>query len=292
MAGRPPSARECQLRTHERSGALRRELEHRIKNGQCVYCRAAAVPDNPLTREHVIPRARGGRRKDLRIIVPACARCNQRRGCQEIVPFLLARPRRISAFLDYLATLPAEAIQEIDRRIFAELYAALWLLRECAAHGPGWRSHAARLCSGRRLHRRRYAARRVILAVEGRLERVRERGSHPEGPSCLLPERGEQRAAHRIERSCEELLGMLVTLLSTVWSVAAERVGDELGRELRRPGREDPGGGWHPDDEEHEETPEDAAVVSLDGWRRRAPRRRRPRVDSRRGRGARRGRAA
>jgi len=280
------------LRTHERSGALRRELEHRIKNGQCVYCRAPAVPDNPLTREHVIPRARGGRRRDLRIIVPACARCNQRRGCQEIVPFLLARPRRISAFLEYLSTLPSEAIQEIDRRVFAELYAALWLLRECAAHGAGWRSHAEHLCSGRRLHRRRYAARRVILAVEGRLERVRERGSHPEGPSCLLPERREARAAGRIERSCEELLASLVTLLSAVWSVAAERVGDELGRELRRPDRSDPADSRLFDDEEPGEDGEDAAVVSLDGWRRRAPRRRRPRVDGRRGRGARRGRAA
>jgi hypothetical protein len=281
------------LRTHERSGALRRELEHRIKNGQCVYCRAPAVPDNPLTREHVIPRARGGRRRDLRIIVPACARCNQRRGCQEIVPFLLARPRRISAFLEYLSTLPSEAIQEIDRRVFAELYAALWLLRECAAHGAAWRSHAEHLCSGRRLHRRRYAARRVILAVEGRLERVRERGSHPEGPSCLLPERREARAVHRIERSCEELLASLVSLLSVVWSVAAERVGDELGRELRRPDRPGPAHARLFDDEEPGEEGEDAAaVVSLDGWRRRAPRRRRARVDSRRGRGARRGRAA
>jgi hypothetical protein len=280
------------LRTHERSGALRRELEHRIKNGQCVYCRAPAVPDNPLTREHVIPRARGGRRRDLRIIVPACARCNQRRGCQEIVPFLLARPRRISAFLEYLSTLPSEAIQEIDRRVFAELYAALWLLRECAAHGAGWRSHAEHLCSGRRLHRRRYAARRVILAVEGRLERVRERGSHPEGPSCLLPERREACGAGRIERSCEELLASLVTLLSVVWSVAAERVGDELGRELRRPDRSDSAASRLLDDEEPGDDVEDAAVVSLDGWRRRAPRRRRPRVDGRRGRGARRGRAA
>ncbi|HEX2204194.1 MAG TPA: HNH endonuclease, partial [Longimicrobium sp.] len=77
----------------ERS-ALRRELEERIRHGSCVYCRAPAAPDRPLTREHVIPQSRGGRRKDLRIIVPACARCNHRRGCQEIVLFLLERPRR------------------------------------------------------------------------------------------------------------------------------------------------------------------------------------------------------
>lgn len=280
------------MRKRERSGALRTELEHRIRNGNCVYCRAAAVPDAPLTREHVIPRARGGRRKDLRIIVPACARCNQRRGCQEIVPFLLARPRRIAAFLDYLSTLPEDVIREIDRRVFAELYAALWVLRECAAHGREWRSHAARLCSGRRLHRRRYAARRVILAVEGKVERLRERGSHPEGPSCLLPGSPPARPAHRIERSCDELLALLVTLLSSVWSVAAERVGDELSRELRRPARAALASSGPSPGEDDVEGPEDARVVSLDGWRRRSPRRRRGRVDSRRGRGARRGRAA
>ena len=254
------------MRKHERSGALRRELEHRIKNGRCVYCRAAAVPDNPLTREHVIPRARGGRRKDLRIIVPACARCNQRRGCQEIVPFLLARPRRIAAFLEYLSTLPPEAIQEIDRRIFAELYAALWLLRECAAHGRDWRAHAERLCSGRRLHRRRYAARRVILAVEGRLERVRERAAHPEGPSCLLPAGSEESAVHRMERSCGEHLAALVSLLSVVWCVSAERVGDELSRELRRPDRA-PRDRWSPEEEVVDDDEETAQVVSLDRWR-------------------------
>jgi hypothetical protein len=277
------------VRTKERSGVLRRELEHRIKNGRCVYCRAPSVPDNPLTREHVIPRARGGRRKDLRIIVPACARCNQRRGCQEIVLFLLARPRRISAFLDYLATLPEEAVREIDLRVFAELYAALWLLRECAAHGRDWRAHAARLCSGRRLHRRRHAARRVMVALEGRLERVRERAAQPEGPSCLLPAQAEARTMHRVERSCEQLLASLVSLLSVVWEVSAERVDDELSRELRRPGTLPPG--FRLRDAEGEAREDGSAVVSLDGWRKRG-RRRRPRVDARRGRGARRGRAA
>lgn len=275
----------------ERSGALRRELEHRIKNGRCVYCRAPAVPDNPLTREHVIPRARGGRRKDLRIIVPACARCNQRRGCQEIVLFLLARPRRISAFLEYLSTLPPEAVQELDLRVFAELYAALWLLRESTAHGREWRSHAARLCTGRRLHRRRYAARRVIQAVDVRLERARERAAHPEGPSCLLP--AHPPPPRRSERSCEEHLASLVSLLSIVWGVPAERVVDELTRELSHTGTACSRAPFptlaDAADEEGEESA--SGVVSLDGWRRR-PRRRRVRVDARRGRGARRGRAA
>jgi len=151
---------------------LREELERRIINGSCVYCRAPAAPGHPLTREHVIPRARGGRRKDARIIVPACARCNHQRGCQEIVLFLLARPHRIAAFLEYLATLPPDTVREIDPRIFGELYAAVWLLGDSAAGGEGWRLLLRQMCSGRRLHRRRYAARRIVQAVRMMLEAV------------------------------------------------------------------------------------------------------------------------
>ncbi|HEX8905178.1 MAG TPA: HNH endonuclease, partial [Longimicrobiaceae bacterium] len=194
MAGSPPGLHRRTLtggvyvRRKSHSGALQRELEERIRSGSCVYCRAPAAPDRPLTREHVIPRARGGRRKDLRIIVPACARCNHRRGSREIVLFLLDRPRRISAFLDYLGTLPPETVRQIDIRVFAELYAALWLLADsAAAAGPAWRDRLRHLCSGRRLHRRRYAARRIVAAVGMRLERGRDRAAAADGPSCLLP---------------------------------------------------------------------------------------------------------
>ena len=64
----------------ESSQSLRVELEHAIRAGRCAYCRRPASPESPLTREHVIPRAKGGSRKDARIIVPACARCNHRKG--------------------------------------------------------------------------------------------------------------------------------------------------------------------------------------------------------------------
>ena len=114
----------------ESSGALRAELERAIRSGQCAYCRRPGSPESPLTREHVIPRAKGGGRKDVRIIVPACARCNHRRGCRELVLFLLLRPRRISAFLDYLSTLSATSVRQLDVRVFAELYAAIWILSE------------------------------------------------------------------------------------------------------------------------------------------------------------------
>lgn len=213
--------------------SLRRELESRMQDGQCVYCKAPAEPDRPLTREHVIPRAKGGRRRDHRIIVPACARCNHTRGCQEIVLFLLARPRRITAFLDYLATLPPETISQMDPRVFAELYAAVWLFDESVAHGPEWREHLREMCSGRRLHRRRYAARRLVDAVGDRLQRMRARGAMA-GPSCLLPTppAGEPLADPDVPTG--NLRAGLITILSLLWAVPAEQVLGELMRETGR----------------------------------------------------------
>jgi 5-methylcytosine-specific restriction endonuclease McrA len=276
------------VRRNDRSGALQRELEHRIQTGRCVYCRAPAAPDRPLTREHVIPRSKGGRRRDTRIIVPACARCNQRRGCQEVVLFLLARPGRIAAFLDYLHTLPPDTVRELDVRVFAELYAAVWLLGDSAEFGDDWRERLRHLCSGRRLHRRRYAARRIVSAVGVRLERARDRAPHGQGPGCPLPP--PRAAGESAGGSLEQTLATLVGALSMLWDVPAERVAEELAKERSRSAVrnrdllavEDEGPG----------------VVSLDGWRRRGGRRRKPRVDQRGGRGVRgggrppRGRAA
>ncbi|HEU0051877.1 MAG TPA: HNH endonuclease, partial [Longimicrobium sp.] len=222
------------MRRKDRSGALQRELEDRIKHGRCVYCRAPAAPDRPLTREHVIPRAKGGRRKDIRIIVPACAECNHRRGCQEIVLFLLARPRRIVAFLEYLGTLPPDTVRQIDLRIFAELYAAVWLLGESAAGGAAWRERLRRLCSGRRLHRRRYAARRIVDTVGTRLERARDRASDAEGPSCLLPDALRGREPEWSDATLARAVSTLTGALSLVWEVSAERVLEELERERRK----------------------------------------------------------
>lgn len=285
------------MRTSERTGALRRELEDRIRNGSCAYCRAPAAPDQPLTREHVIPQARGGRRRDSRIIVPACARCNGRRGCQEVVLFLLARPRRIAAFLEYLSTLPPETVRQLDLRVFAELYAAVWLLGE-VVHGDGsWRDRLRHLCSGRRLHRRRHAARRAVTEVGRRLERVRNEDG---APSCLLPNQMVAPAEGPVLLpGPARVMAALVGTLSTLWEVPAERVMQELSREIAR-GRtsESRHEGRRVTAENDVGAPfedEDADVVSLDGWRgKRAGRRRRVRVDRRGGRGNRygRGRAA
>jgi hypothetical protein len=241
----------------------------------------------------VIPRARGGRRKDLRIIVPACASCNHRRGSQEIVLFLLARPRRITAFLDYLGTLPPETVRQTDLRVFAELYAALWLLVDSAsAVGPGWRERLRHLCAGRRLHRRRYAARRIVAAVGSRLERGRDRATIAEGPSCLMPGTVRPPAPPRLDATLARAMATLVGTLSLAWEVSAERVLEELERErgksralrARHPDRAGPRSAAH--DEADDASPEADGVLSLDGWKRRKGRRRRTRVDQRGGRGA------
>jgi hypothetical protein len=239
----------------------------------------------------VIPRARGGRRKDLRIIVPACARCNHRRGCQEIVLFLLARPRRIAAFLEYLGTLPPETVRQIDLRVFAELYAALWLLADsAAAAGPAWRDRLRHLVAGRRLHRRRYAARRIVAAVGSRLERGRDRFSAADGPSCLLPDAVRPPAPPRLDDTLARATATLIGTLSLAWDVSAERVFEELERERRKAAR--PASTRASDaeedeaDERAEEMPaEGDGILSLDGWKRRRGRRRRTRVDQRGGRG-------
>ncbi|HYH82926.1 MAG TPA: HNH endonuclease [Longimicrobium sp.] len=284
------------MRRKHHSGALQRELEERIKSGSCVYCRAPAAPDRPLTREHVIPRARGGRRKDLRIIVPACARCNHRRGSREIVLFLLDRPRRITAFLDYLGTLPPDTIRQIDQRVFGELYAALWLLGDSSAGaGSSWRERLRHLCAGRRLHRRRYAARRIVAAVGLRLERGRDRVSVAEGPSCLLPVVAAGVVMSRLDETLARAMDTLVGTLSLAWHVSAERVLEELEREraahpvrVHRPDIQ-PAASAAADDEDEDagEIPlETDGVLSLDGWKRRRGRRRRTRVDQRGGRGA------
>lgn len=257
----------------ETSKSLRQELEERIRSGRCAYCRRPASPEKPLTREHVIPRARGGRRKDVRIIVPACARCNHRRGCQELVLFLLGRPRRISAFLDYLGSLSPESVQGMDLRVFAELYTAVWLLNECSAGGREWRQQLQRLCTGRTLHRRRYAARRVVGAIDGRLETLRERGANSGGPSCVVPVPAASAPRMHLEEPLEQLSSRLLGVLSLLWQVSAEDVRREMERHLRST-----------DLERIASAGADGVVLPLDGWKRRT-RRRRLRVDQRGGRG-------
>jgi hypothetical protein len=258
--------------SNQSGGTLRRELERAIRNGRCVYCRRAASPDQPLTQEHVIPRARGGTRKDVSIIVPACARCNQRRGCSELVRFLLVRPSRISAFLDYLSTLSPDGLRQMDDRVLAEVYAAVWMLRESWSEGEAWRERLKRLCSGRTLHRRRYAARRVVGALGGRLDGLREREDLSTWERAgTAAECGEEESA--LEPAVQ-IDARLVTLFALGWRVSEETVRGELSRQHERALRGEAWRGAGGDD-----------VAELDG-RRSRPRKRRMRVDRRRGRGA------
>ena len=249
------------------SSALRNELERAIRSGQCAYCRRVGSPENPLTREHVIPRAKGGGRKDVRIIVPACARCNHRRGCRELVPFLLLRPRRISAFLDYLASLSPESVRQLDARVFAELYTAIWILTESADHGTDWRSHLRRMSSGRTLHRRRYAARRMVGAVGRRLESLRER-DEPRRDAETGPTHPPGEATPQGNEPMDQLVVRLLALLSLAWQTSAEEIRRQISLHHQQSGAVP--------------ASDDDGVVRLDGWRRRHHRR--LRVDGRGGR--------
>lgn len=258
--------------SYDSVGTLRSELELAIRTGRCVYCRRMASPDQPLTHEHVIPRAKGGSRRDASIIVPACSRCNQRRGCSELVRFLLLRPSRISAFLDYLSSLSPDGLRELDDRVLAEVYAAVWMLRESRSEGDAWRTRLKRLCAGRTLHRRRYAARRVVGAVGGRLEELRDRRSAPvprgEGSTNLRPATGAGAA-----ESVMEIDTRLVAVFALAWQLSEEVVRGEISRQHERVIR---GAVWAGAD----------GVLELDGRPERR-RKRRLRVDPRRGQGTR-----
>lgn len=156
----------------------------------------------------------------------------------------------------------------MDRRLYAEIYAALWILSESAGHGDTWRAHLKHLCARRTLHRRRYAARRMVGAVGGRFEQTRQ--LTPSGPSCLLLTPNAAPRMH-LEEPLDIMCSRLLTILSLIWRVPAERVEGEMARELRR----------------NSGLPADLAqegVVPLDSYKRR--RRRRMRIDQRRGRAA------
>jgi hypothetical protein len=210
--------------------ALRQELELHLLSGRCAYCGARASPDRPLTREHLVPRSRGGGRHDHRIIVPACARCNYRRGCQDLILFLLARPCRISALLDHFSSLPADILRHVDTQIFAELYATLWVLEECMDAGAGWQARLKRLSGSRTVHRRRYAARRIMGSAGQRLVRARERSREPAGPSCLLLDTGHDMIALALGLAEPFSVARmrLLNLLSLAWSIPADEVETEI----------------------------------------------------------------
>jgi len=254
--------------------ALRQELELHLHSGRCAYCGARASADRPLTREHLVPRSRGGGRHDHRIIVPACARCNYRRGCQDLILFLLARPFRISSLLDHFSSLSPETLRHVDPQIFADLYATLWVLEDCVGAGVRWRERLERIRAGRTVHRRRYAARRIVGVVEQRLEKARERSRAPAGPSCLISDPGPDMLALALGLA-EPLVTArmrLLNLLSLAWGSPADQVETEMSSARQRAPARVP----------EEDQPERAGHRSRRG-------KRRLRIDARRGGAAGRG---
>ncbi len=57
---------------------LQEQYDHK-----CAYCRQSA----PLTQDHVVPLSKGGTHT-LSNILPACRRCNQRKGTKSVALFL------------------------------------------------------------------------------------------------------------------------------------------------------------------------------------------------------------
>ena len=67
------------------------EYEHYVGRVRplCAYC-GIVLTRSTLTRDHVVPRARGGGGGDN--LVPACGPCNRAKGSRTLLQFLLRRP--------------------------------------------------------------------------------------------------------------------------------------------------------------------------------------------------------
>lgn len=91
--------------------------------GRCVWCASA----DALTREHLLPRSRGGRGNAN--VAPACTVCNHERGSQAPIAYVRARARQHPAYrppLDLDAALARLAEQgNRDERAWAAKQARL-----------------------------------------------------------------------------------------------------------------------------------------------------------------------
>ena len=59
--------------------------------GKCQYCGKRPSKDNPLTLDHIVPKAAGGTDRPDNIVA-ACRRCNYAKGDQPVEQFLSRRP--------------------------------------------------------------------------------------------------------------------------------------------------------------------------------------------------------
>ena len=69
---------------------LRAFVYHR-DDGKCQYCGKRSGKDNPLTLDHIVPKATGGTNRPDNIVA-ACRRCNQAKGDLPVEQFLSRRP--------------------------------------------------------------------------------------------------------------------------------------------------------------------------------------------------------
>ncbi|HUE95894.1 MAG TPA: hypothetical protein VMN39_04515 [Longimicrobiaceae bacterium] len=118
----------------------------------------------------------------------------------------------------------------MDLRIFGELYAAIALLHELSSLEVDWRDHRERLCSGRSFHRRRYAARRAMLIVAGRMATLRDRGVLDAAPGCSIPSGPEGVVPIFMEEPVGRLEARLLGLLAISWGASAELVERQMER--------------------------------------------------------------
>lgn len=70
-----------------------------IRRDVCSYCGEAGTQANPITREHVVPRSKGGHGRHLNT-VSACRQCNTERGDKPLLLYLLWRQSGRSAAFD------------------------------------------------------------------------------------------------------------------------------------------------------------------------------------------------
>ena len=73
---------------------LRAFVYHR-DGGKCQYCGKRPGKDNPLTLDHIVPRAAGGTDRPDNIVA-ACRKCNYAKGDQPVEQFLSRRPAALA----------------------------------------------------------------------------------------------------------------------------------------------------------------------------------------------------
>lgn len=65
----------------------------------CAYCGEAFSPTNPPTKDHIVPKSRGGA-THITNLVPACSICNLYKGSKALIDF--ASPAVVSSIMEYV----------------------------------------------------------------------------------------------------------------------------------------------------------------------------------------------